>query len=84
MELDEIGEFIEGAVLLDGLDEAIVGVVESFGNGPRVLYDRQKIINILMRNSQMDELEAFEYYEYNVLGLFAGEQTPLFLTYKIK
>lgn len=83
MKLDEITEFIEGAVLLDGFEEAIIGVVESFGSGPKVLYDRQKIINILIKDSQMDELDALEYYEYNILGLFAGEQTPIFLTYEI-
>lgn len=83
MKLDDITEFIEGAVLLDGFEEAIIGVVESFGSGPKVLYDRQKIINILIKDSQMDELDALEYYEYNILGLFAGEQTPIFLTYEI-
>jgi hypothetical protein len=32
-----IDEIAEGAILLDGLEDAIIGVVEEFGNGPRVL-----------------------------------------------
>ena len=34
----DIDEIAEGAILLDGLDDAILGVVEEFGNSPRVLY----------------------------------------------
>ncbi len=30
--------FAEGAVMLDGLESAIIGIVEEFGNGPRILY----------------------------------------------
>ena len=38
-----IDEVAEGAIILDGLDDAIVGVVEEFGNGRRLLYDKQKM-----------------------------------------
>jgi hypothetical protein len=27
----------------------------------------------------MTPLEAVEFYEYNILGLFAGDQNPIFL-----
>ena len=37
-----IDEIADGAILLDGLEEAIIGVVEEFGNGPRVLYSKNK------------------------------------------
>ena len=44
---DDINEFAEGAVILDGLDDAIIGIVEEFGNGPRILYSKEKILTIL-------------------------------------
>jgi len=74
-----IDEIAEGAILLDGLEDAIIGVVEEFGNGRRVLYSVDKIINILMERDGMDRSEAEEFYDFNILGLHAGEQNPVFL-----
>lgn len=61
---------------LDGFDEAILGVVERLGL-QTICYDRNKIISILMRD--MNEVEAIEYYEYNILGAYMGESTPVYL-----
>ena len=55
-----IDEIAEGAIILDGLDDAIVGVTEEFGNGRRVLYSADKIINILMERNGMTWHEAVE------------------------
>jgi hypothetical protein len=75
--------FAEGAVLLDGLDESIVGIVEEFGNGRRILYSKSKIIDILCRRDGMTESEAIEFYDFNIAGLYAGEQNPVFLTLSV-
>ena len=75
----DIHEFAEGAVILDGLDEAIIGIVEEFGNGPRILYSKPKILNILCERDSMTQSEAEEFYDYNILGLYAGEQNAVFL-----
>jgi hypothetical protein len=77
--IDIINEQAEGAVLLDGLDDAILGIVEEFGNGRRILYSRSKIIQILCERDSMTEEEAEEFYGYNILGLYASEQNPVFL-----
>ena len=61
---------------LDGFDEAILGVVERLGL-QAICYDRNKIISILMRD--MNEEEAVEYFEYNILGAYMGESTPVYL-----
>lgn len=74
-----IHEFAEGAIILDGLDEAIVGVTEEFGNGHRILYSKDKILDILMKRDGMTRSESEEFYDYNILGLYAGEQNPIFL-----
>jgi hypothetical protein len=75
----DIDEISEGAIKLDGLDESILGVVEEFGNGPRILYSKNKIIHILQERDGMTWSEAEEFYDYNILGLYAGEQNPIFL-----
>ena len=63
---------------LDGFDEAILGVVERIGLLV-VCYDRNKIIQILMRD--MNEEEAWEYYQFNILDAYMGESTPVYLDY---
>ena len=74
-----IDEIAEGAVVLDGLDEVIIGVTEEFGNNPRILYSKDKILSILCERDGMDMEEAIEFYDYNILGLYVGEQNPIFL-----
>lgn len=74
-----IDEIADGAILLDGLENAIIGVVEEFGNGRRVLYSKDMILKILTERDGMTWSEAEEFYDYNILGLYAGEQNPVFL-----
>lgn len=74
----DIDEIAEGAIILDGLDDAIIGVVEEFGNSPRILYSKSKILEILQTRDLMTQEESEEYYDYNILGLYAGEQNPVF------
>ena len=75
----DIDEFAEGAIILDGLNDAIIGITEEFGNGPRILYSKNKILNILCDRDGMTWSESEEFYDYNILGLYAGEQNPIFL-----
>ena len=82
--LVDIDEYAEGAVLLDGLESAIVGIVEDFGSpGRKMLYSKQGILNILQERDLMTMGEAEEFYDYNILGLYAGEQNAVFLDLEI-
>lgn len=74
----DIESYCEGAIKLDGLDDAIVGIVEDF-HGPRILYSKEKILKILQERDLMTEEESEEFYDFNILGLYAGEQNPVFL-----
>ena len=64
----------EDLLFADGFDEAIIGVEERAGV---VAYDIDKIIEILMR--EMTEDEAVEYFEFNILGAYMGEKTPVYI-----
>ena len=75
----DIDEYAEGAILLTDLEDCIIGVVEEFGTGRRILYDKNKIIKKLQERDLMTEQDAEEFYDYNILGLYAGEQNPVFL-----
>ena len=78
MDID-IDQYAEGAIILYGLDSAIIGITQEFGNGPRILYSKNKILEILQERDEMTHSEAEEFYDYNILGLYAGEQNPIFL-----
>lgn len=80
----DINECAEGAVLLTGLESAIVGIVLEFGNGPRVLYSKSKILKILEERDLMTQSDAEEFFDYNILGLCAGEQNAVFLDLEIE
>jgi hypothetical protein len=82
--LVDIDQYAEGAVMLDDLEEAIVGIVEDFGSpGKKILYSKIKILNILQERDLMTESEAEEFYDYNILGLYAGELNAVFLDLEI-
>ena len=69
----------EGTMTADGFDDAIIGTVERFGDSEAIiLYDKEKVIQTLMK--EMPREEAEEYFYYNILGAYVGEGTPAFAT----
>ena len=79
----DIDSYAEGAIILDGFNEAIVGITEEFGGIKRLLYSKYKILKILQESNPMTQSEAEEYYDYNIVGLYAGDQNPIFLDLEI-
>ena len=59
-------------------DEAIIGVMERAGGSPVIAYDTQKILDILERSMPMED--AQEFFEYNILGAYMGDRTPVYIT----
>ena len=77
--LEEI-EGNEGVALkCDGLDEAIVDICSRFGRQPLLAYSIPKVIGILMKRDWMSEEEAQEFFDFNIIGAYVGEGTPVFL-----
>ena len=75
MKLSKILEDYENVLIADGFDDAVIGIEPLT---MRVVYDIDKVIEILM-DQGMDHDEAIEYYEFNIVGAYVGEQTPLFV-----
>ena len=63
-------------LLLTGLNEAFMGTVRQF-NTEFSLYNYEKVIEILMEDA-MNREEAEEYFEYNIVGAWVGDETPGF------
>lgn len=70
----------EDLLFLDGpeFDVAIVGVLERFGATDAVCYDYDKVIQVLI-DQGMDAEDAREWYEFNILGAWMGDTTPVFV-----
>ena len=62
----------------DGLDKAIAGICRQFGRPDVILYDEDKVIEILMEREKMDYKEAVEFFEFNIIGAGMGPETPAF------
>ena len=70
----------EDALLMDGFDDCILGILERFGiDQPIVVYDREKVIAKLIDRDGMTHEEALDFYYFNQLGAWVGEKTPAFL-----
>jgi len=76
-----VGDSNPDALLADGFNEAIIGMCERFGMFPVVAYDKDKCINILVQRDNMSYEEAIEYFDFNVIGAYMGEGTPVFVTF---
>jgi hypothetical protein len=90
MTRNDIEEILEDAIFWDGLDDAIIGIADRIGLSV-VAYDVEKILQILMETMEVDESDleegesiegkkyemANEYYEFNILGAWVGEMTPI-------
>ena len=68
---------------IDVFDEAIIGVQESIE--PKLVYDIDKIAEILMTRDEMSEEDAYDYISYSITSAYVGEKTPIIVkTGKLK
>lgn len=65
--------FDEEFLIADGFDDAVIGVDEK---NFRLIYSVSACINILISQG-MTEVDAIEYFEFNVSGAYMGEKTPI-------
>jgi len=73
--LDKILEWFPEDELLtaDGFDDAIIGIDTT---SMRLIYSVSLCINLLEQDG-MDEEEAVEYFNFNVMGSYVGDKTPI-------
>jgi hypothetical protein len=73
------------ALFADGFDDALIGIGRRCGQPDLAIYDVGRIIEILMDGegadgeNEMSEEDAWEYYEFNIVGGWHGPNTPIFM-----
>ncbi len=65
------------AILLDGYDEALLGLGQRGPGQVLAVYSVKRIKEALCRD--MDEEEADEFFSFNIAGAYCGEHTPILL-----
>ena len=87
----ELNDLNPDAVVFEEFADAYVGyAVKPEFNNPVAVYDASKCIDILIEQfkedpdydgDEMDALDmAVEYFDYNTMGAWYGEDTPVFVT----
>jgi|TARA_R110000823_G_scaffold18416_5_gene57729 hypothetical protein len=64
----------DDVLFADGFNDAIIGFEPNMW---KVVYSRNKVIEILMED--MSEEDAMEYAEYNTFNAYVGDNTPLWV-----
>jgi len=66
-------------LLADGLDAAFLGVGRRCGQKDVAVYSIPKAIEVLRTRDGMTEAEAEEFLEFNSIGAWVGDETPVWL-----
>ena len=61
-------------------DEAIIGVAHRIGQDDVIAYDYNKVCEVVAKMIGNDDImEVMEYVEFNIMGAYVGERTPIFV-----
>ena len=64
--------------MMEGFESALIGRCFRF-NMEFLVYDQDKVIEILMTQNNWSSEEAMEWFDYNIIGAWVGDETPGFL-----
>ena len=66
-------------VKANGLEDAIIGVGSRMNMPDVLIYSYNKCVKIFMEKEGWTHEEAIEWMDYNVVGSWGGETTPIFV-----
>jgi len=69
----------ERLVKANGLEDAIIGVGSRMNMPDVLIYSYNKCVKIFMEKEGWTHEEAIEWMDYNVVGAWVGETTPIFV-----
>ena len=69
----------ERLVKANGLEDAIIGVGSRMNMPDVLIYSYNKCVKIFMEKEGWTHEEAVEWMDFNVVGAWVGETTPIFV-----
>ena len=76
--IERLSELNPKALSADGFDDAIIGVAQRHGSEPLLAYSISKCLKVLVDRDGMSEEDAQEFFDFNVIGAWVGDGTPIF------
>ena len=78
--LDETPSDQPKTLKADGFDDCVIGIGSRIDNNvPIMVYDYDKCAKLLAERDGMTLDEAYEFMDFNVVGAWHGEGTPMFI-----
>lgn len=77
---EQINEYLEqideSALLIDGADAALLGFTNRVNSPLLAVYDYDKLVNVFIDDGMSYE-DAVEWVDFNIVGAWLGDQTPI-------
>lgn len=67
----------ESTLLMDGFEDAFIGHTRPMNQPILAVYSYNKMVETLVFRDGMNYEDASEYIEFNCIGAYIGEQTPI-------
>ena len=74
-----INSLEEGTIILDGLNDCIVGTTTNHLGKEVLVYSVDRILEVLRVRDNMECEEALEFFFYNISGAYLGDTNPIYL-----
>lgn len=79
---DKLSELNPDALIVEGYDEALIGIGCRYTEAACAVYSEEKIIEILEQEMSYDD--AVEFYEFNIACAYVGPHTPIIVETLLK
>jgi hypothetical protein len=76
--MNELFEQYPDMIKMDGYDDCIIGVCHRINQPTILAYSYDKLIARHIKDG-MTRIEAIEFFDYNQLGAWVGDNTPCFI-----
>jgi hypothetical protein len=80
VDMEMVKEYCPEALTADGFNEAIIGFSNDIVAGcVRIVYDYEKMVEILVNRDKMSREEAVEFLDFNTVQAYMGKNSPIFV-----
>jgi len=80
--IERVADQNPAAIVLAGLDKAIIGICYRHGMHAVLLYSKKACVQVLVERDNMTEEEAEDFLIFNTYSMWAGNGTPCFADLK--
>ena len=80
---EELAKLYPECMIMEEYADCVIGIASRIGMDPVVAYDQEKLLEKLASEDGMTMEDAIEHFEFNIIGAYVGEGTPVFISREI-